>query len=127
VSKTSHIITVDLPVGTSHQNGMYSAPPLPTMDPRRRQTRTPTIFSGLMGRGNEASSTTSLPMQGYYEESSTFSADEADTKPKGRQRLRKISSEGGNLNARTRQAFAATPSPAVPAFSSASTSEINMF
>lgn len=128
VSKTSNIITIDLPVGASLQSGMYSAPPLPSMDPRRRQTRTPMMFNNLMGRGSEASSTTSLPVQGYYEETSTFSADEADTKPKGRQKLRKISSEGGNLNARTRQAFTATTSPAVPTFSpSNTTSEINMF
>jgi len=50
------------------------------------------------------------------DEMSTFSADEADTKPKNRQRLRKISSEGGNLNVRARQIANATPSPAIPSF-----------
>jgi hypothetical protein len=48
------------------------------------------------------------------EEMSTFSADE-DSKPKIRQKLRKSSSEGGNLNARARQAVRGTPSPAMPA------------
>jgi hypothetical protein len=48
------------------------------------------------------------------EEMSTFSADEGDSKPKMRQKLRKSSSEGGNLNARARQAAIAAPSPAMP-------------
>jgi hypothetical protein len=48
------------------------------------------------------------------EEMSTFSADEGDSKPKARQKLRKSSSEGGNLNARARQAAISTPSPAMP-------------
>jgi hypothetical protein len=126
VSKTSHIITIDLPVGASLQNGMHSAPPLPTMDPRRRTTRTQTMFNGFMGRGNETPSTPLLPAGAYFEETSTFSADEAEPQPKARQRIRKISSEGGNLNGRTRQVYGAA-SPAVPAFSAASTSEINMF
>jgi hypothetical protein len=127
VSKTSHIITIDLPVGASLQNGMHSAPPLPTMDPRRRTTtRTQTMFNGFMGRSNETVSTPSLPSGAYYEETSTFSADEAEQKPKARQKIRKISSEGGNLNGRTRQVYGAL-SPAVPTFSTANSSGINMF
>jgi hypothetical protein len=127
VSKTSHIITVDLPAGVSLQNGMHSAPPLPMMDPRRRTTtRTQTMFNGLMGRGNETASTPSLPTGAYFEETSTFSADEAEHKPKARQKIRKISSEGGNLNGRTRQVYGIA-SPAVLTFSAGNTSEINMF
>jgi len=127
VSKTSHIITVDLPVGASLQNGMHSAPPLPTMDPRRRTTtRTQTIFNGFVGRSNDPASPSAGPAGAYYEDTSTFSADEAEEKPKARQRIRKISSEGGSLNSRTRQVYGA-PSPAIPSFSTVNTSEINMF
>jgi len=127
VSKTSHIVTVDLPAGASLQNGIHSAPPLPTMDPRRRTTtRTQTMFNGLIGRGNETASTPSLPSGAYFEETSTFSADESEQKPKARQKIRKISSEGGNLNGRTRQVYGAA-SPAVPTFSVGNTNEINMF
>ncbi len=125
VSKTSHISTVDLPVGASLQNGMQSAPPVPTMDPRRR-TRTQGMFNGLIGRSNETASTPSSAAGAYYEDTSTFSADEAEHKPKSWPKIRKISSEGGNLNGRTRQVYGAT-SPAVPAFSAPNTRQINMF
>jgi hypothetical protein len=47
------------------------------------------------------------------EDRTTFS-DDGESKPKSRQRLRKTSSEGGNLNARARQAIFAAPSPAMP-------------
>jgi hypothetical protein len=127
VSKTSHIVTVDLPVGAYLHNGMHSAPPLPTMDPRRRTTtRTQTMFNGFVGRSNETASSPSLPSGAYYEETSTFSADEAEPKPKAWQKIRKISSEGGNLNGRNRQVHGAA-SQAVSTFSGGNPSEINMF
>jgi hypothetical protein len=114
VSKTSQITTVDLPQGASLQNGMQaSAPPLPQMHPRRRQTRTQTLYGVLTGKGNDSAPAQSVPSQAYSEDLSTFSADEADEK-KPRQKLRKISSEGGNLNSKARQAFVSAPSPALP-------------
>jgi hypothetical protein len=48
------------------------------------------------------------------EEMSTFS-DDGESKPKLRQKLRKSSSEGGNMNARARQAAFRDQSPAMPA------------
>jgi hypothetical protein len=72
------------------------------------------MFNGLMGRKEESEGLHSLPAATQStEEMSTFSGDE-DDKPKQRGKLRKSSSEGGNLNARARQIANATPSPAMP-------------
>ena len=51
------------------------------------------------------------------EEMSTFSDEEATPREKHRQRLRKSSSEGGNLNAKAREKAYNAPSPAMPDFS----------
>ena len=109
VSSTSRVPTVDLPPGTSLQNGM-DAPPIPPVNPRRRQTR------AMFGFGKKDDyEDMSLPAATQStEEMSTFSADEGDSKPKVRQKLRKSSSEGGNLNARARHAAITAPSPAMP-------------
>lgn len=112
ISSTSRITTVNLPPGSSLQNGAepHSAPPIPPVNPRRRQTRAMFGF----GRKEELEELHALPAATQStEEMSTFSADEGD-KPKSRQKLRKSSSEGGNLNAKARQAAFAAPSPALP-------------
>jgi hypothetical protein len=71
----------------------------------------------LIGKKDEYEEIHSMPSATQStEEMSTFSADEGNYKIKNRQKLRKSSSEGGNLNARARQAAQAAPSPAVPAF-----------
>jgi hypothetical protein len=115
ISSTSRVTTVNLPPGSSLQNGSeVYAPPIPPVNPRRRQTRA--IFGTFMGK-KEYEEIHSMPSATQStEEMSTFSADEGDLKPKTRQKLRKSSSEGGNLNARARQVAQAAPSPAVPAF-----------
>ncbi|PMD48483.1 hypothetical protein L207DRAFT_413826 [Hyaloscypha variabilis F] len=116
ISSTSRVTTVNLPPGSSLQNGAeVYAPPIPPVNPRRRQTRA--IFGTLIGKKDEYEEIHSMPSATQStEEMSTFSADEGDYKIKNRQKLRKSSSEGGNLNARARQAAQAVPSPAVPAF-----------
>lgn len=116
ISSTSRITTVNLPPGASLQNGVdISAPPIPPVNPRRRQTRA--MFGALMGRKDDYDEMHSLPAATQStEEMSTFSADEGEFKPKTREKLRKSSSEGGNLNVRVRQATIATPSPALPGF-----------
>lgn len=116
ISSTSRITTVNLPSGSSLQNGSeIYAPPIPPVNPKRRQTRA--IFGTLMGKKDEYEEIHSMPSATQStEEMSTFSADESDLKSKTRQKLRKSSSEGGNLNARARQVAQAAPSPAVPAF-----------
>jgi hypothetical protein len=113
LSMTSRITTVNLPPGASLSNGSnQSAPPVPPINPRRRQTRT--MFGALTGRSAEALPIPSLPIQNHSnEEFINFSADEGESK-RPRQKLRKSSSEGGNLNVRGRAAFAAQPSPALP-------------
>lgn len=110
LSSTSQVTTINLPPGASLRNGI-DAPPIPPVNPRRRQTRT--MFG--LGRKEEIENMHSLPQATQSsEEMSTFSADEGEDKPRSRQKLRKSSSEGGNLNARARQIVAAAPSPAMP-------------
>jgi len=112
VSSTSRITTVNLPPEASLQNGMENAPPIPPVNPMRRQPRG---MFGLRGKKDEMGEVQPMPAATQStEEMSTFSADEGDSKPKVRQKLRKSSSEGGNLNARARQAAIAQPSPAMP-------------
>jgi hypothetical protein len=125
VSKTSHIITVDLPSGASLNSGMpQSAPPLPPQDPRRRN-RARDVFGGLIKTKNLASDSP-LPSPGYpgsgtqspsyYEETSVFSTADDGRNPHFKQQIRKVASEGGNLNAGARQVFTSQASPAVPSF-----------
>lgn len=116
VSCTSNVPTVGLPAGASLSNGM-EIPPIPPMNPRRRrQTTTQTILGAIKGEKHDshyAASTASTPM----EEHSIFSV-EGERRPKSRHnKLRKTSSEGGNLNAKARQqqALSEIP-PAVPAY-----------
>lgn len=131
VSTTSRISTVHLPASgaTAAAPPQPAAPPpLPPMDPRRRQTTRQGMFGAWKSsRRDDASAPTSPTYppvsQQYahaYDDTSTFSGDEADQQPHAqrapRGKLRKSSSEGGNMNARARAAFAAQPSPAVPAF-----------
>ncbi|TVY90083.1 hypothetical protein LAWI1_G008879 [Lachnellula willkommii] len=109
VSSTSRVSTVNLPPEASLQNGMEAAPPIPPVNPMRRQTRR------MFGLKKDSDGEVQLMPAATQstEEMSTFSADEGDSKPKSR-KLRKSSSEGGNLNARARQAVNAQPSPAMP-------------
>lgn len=109
VSSTSRVTTVNLPPEASLQNGMEDAPPIPPVNPMRRQTRR------MFGLKKDSDGEVQLMPAATQstEEMSTFSADEGDSKPKSR-KLRKSSSEGGNLNARARQAVNAQPSPAMP-------------
>ncbi|TVY65693.1 hypothetical protein LSUE1_G010262 [Lachnellula suecica] len=112
VSSTSRITTVNLPPEASLQNGMEGAPPIPPVNPMRRQTR---VMFGLRSKKDDGSEVQPMPAATQStEEMSTFSADEGDSKPKVRQKLRKSSSEGGNLNARARKEVFAQPSPAMP-------------
>ncbi|PGH21396.1 hypothetical protein AJ80_03313 [Polytolypa hystricis UAMH7299] len=115
VSTTSNIPTLDLPAGASLSNGV-STPPIPPMNPRRkRQTATQTIFGALKGSDKHDTPPIPSPMSpNGPEEHSTFSDDEKHSKP--RHRLRKSSSEGGNLNAKARQQLMNATSPAMPQF-----------
>ncbi|MCJ1370849.1 hypothetical protein MMC20_002062 [Loxospora ochrophaea] len=120
---TSSFNTVDLPTGASLSNGMPPPPqgpipPIPPLNPRRqRTTTTQNIFTAFAK--NDKIETIPLPTarsQPAGEELSTFSADESDPRPKVRHKLRKTSSEGGNMNARARQHAMMAPSPAVPQY-----------
>ena len=120
LSSTSSVGTVDLPPGASLSNGMEQPslrPPIPPQNPRRRRANN--LFQAL-GRLEKSEEVPPPPTHSEdpYEERSTFSADESESKAsKMRQRLRKTSSEGGNLAAKARQHAMMEPSPAVPNFS----------
>lgn len=135
VSTTYTVTTVDLPPGASLRNGSPqpnqkdpAAPAIPLMHPSRRRGRlgtgpntTYTLISTLTGRANDGKADLAAPRSaGPSEERHPFS-DEGDTrKPapqKPRQKLRKVSSEGGDMNAKARfQALMTGPSPALPTF-----------
>jgi len=99
--------TVDLPPGASLQNGV-DAPPIPPVNPRRK---TRAVFG--FGKKEELPDYPAPLSAPPIEDRNTFS-DGGEQKWKPRQKLRKISSEGGNLNARARQALRAAPSSAMP-------------
>ncbi|KAI9681803.1 MAG: hypothetical protein M1829_000548 [Trizodia sp. TS-e1964] len=127
LSSTSTLTTVNLPPGASLITGNEAPPPLPPINPRRKRiTTTQTMINALgvrvdqndiTSRSHQSSgSRTPSPEE---EEVSTFSADEGDSyRPRYRSKLRKASSEGGNLNARARQEAMLAPSPAMPKVSS---------
>ncbi|KAF3491118.1 uncharacterized protein GIQ15_00635 [Arthroderma uncinatum] len=122
VSTTSNVPTIGLPPGASLSNGS-ATPPIPPMNPRRkRQTTTQTILGAFKGspsadRGDHLHHHHPPPPGSAggprrSEEHSTFSDEEK--RPRPRQRLRKISSEGGNLNAKARHQLMNGNSPAMP-------------
>ncbi|KAI9719786.1 MAG: hypothetical protein M1812_003274 [Candelaria pacifica] len=120
VSGTSNITTVNLAPGASLSNGIQSPPPVPAFSPRRKRTTTTQAFFNHFGKADKAEQPgmpTAL-MPSPQEELSTFSADEGETRPRHRHKLRKSSSEGGNLNAKARQQAMNAPSPAMPDFPS---------
>ncbi|KAL3444004.1 hypothetical protein BJX65DRAFT_284120 [Aspergillus insuetus] len=120
ISCTSNVPTVGLPPGASLSNGMET-PPLPPMNPRRRrQTTTQTILGAFKGDSrHDVLHPVPVPHADREPgpEHSTFSDDGEKRIPRPRNRLRKISSEGGELNAaRVRQTMSASASPAPPTF-----------
>ena len=110
INCTSSVNTVSLPAGASLSNGVEyvqsaSAPPLPPIDPRRRRPGN-TLMQAL-------ARTETPPPIPTSEDRSTISADESG-KPKARQKLRKISSEGGGMNAKARWEAMRAERPRVP-------------
>ncbi|KAL5343936.1 hypothetical protein BJX70DRAFT_352177 [Aspergillus crustosus] len=116
ISCTSNVPTVGLPAGASLSNGMKT-PPLPPMNPRRRrQTTTQTILGAFKGDKHDSSIPLPPPNGDLPQEHSTFD-DETEKRSRPRNRLRKISSEGGDLHSiRSRQTMSASASPAPSAF-----------
>lgn len=113
VSSTSSVPLVGLPPGSTLPSPT-STPPLPPMNPRRRRgTATQTILGAFKSDKHDASRVTS-PVPSGMEEQSVFPDDEK--RPRSRNRLRKTSSEGGNLHGRARQESMADTVPAVPQY-----------
>ena len=127
VSSTSSISTVDLPPGASLSNGMDSVyagsslnaggpPPIPPINPRRRRTQTLRQALGRLNDPETGSRTSPNSQTDLTDDRSTFSVDEDESRVRYRTRLRKTSSEGGNMNYRARQQMMMVPSPAMPSF-----------
>lgn len=113
LSSTASVPLVGLPPGSALPSPV-SAPPVPPMNPRRRRgTATQTIL-GAFKIDKTDSSRVSSPAPSAEDEHSVFPDDEK--RPRSRNRLRKTSSEGGNLNARARQESMADIPPAVPQY-----------
>ncbi|BDD58156.1 hypothetical protein MPDQ_001695 [Monascus purpureus] len=105
VHSTSSVPVVGLPAGASLHNGM--PPPVPPMNPRRRrQTTTHTIFGAFKGEKSESRQQPMFNTE-YVEDHSIFSDEDKKIKVKGR--LRKMSSEGGNLKQKARPEAAYGP------------------
>ncbi|KAL9628634.1 MAG: hypothetical protein Q9204_005765 [Flavoplaca sp. TL-2023a] len=121
-SCTSSVDVVDLPPGASLKNGMeprlgYTPPPIPPLNPRRKRTQTLLQAIGRLDSSHPVPSTsTAYGRADPCSDPNTFSADEGGHPRKPRHKLRKSSSEGGNMNARTRQQAMMASSPAVPNF-----------
>ncbi|MCJ1402987.1 hypothetical protein MMC11_006209 [Xylographa trunciseda] len=142
INCTSSVTTVDLDPSASLRNGMDSPdlhkPPVPPLNPRRKGITTQNVFTGFGNKSirNDQPYSPHSPSQFHaqhkpqqnpnlersvpirtvtepYDERSTFSADESQPSPR-RQRLRKTSSEGGNMAARARHQALMAPSPAIP-------------
>jgi hypothetical protein len=123
VSTTSNIPAVSLPAPPDFRPHELASPPLPVMNPRRRRpTATQTLFAGpgndKMEMNSGLPSMPESPNRPHhqFEERSTFSDEGEHRQFKQRARLRKTSSEGGNLNARARQQAMMASSPAIPRF-----------
>ncbi|KGO76861.1 hypothetical protein PITC_004880 [Penicillium italicum] len=113
VSSTSSVPLVGLPAG-SPLPSPGSAPPVPPMNPRRRRgTATQTILSAFKSDKNDLSRV-APPVPSAGDEHSVFPDEEK--RPRSRNRLRKTSSEGGNLNARARQGSMTSTPPAMPQY-----------
>ncbi|KAF3388619.1 hypothetical protein F1880_003304 [Penicillium rolfsii] len=115
VSSTSNVPLVGLPTGNSMSSVSSqqeaNPPPLPPMNPRRRRG-TQSILSAFKSDKHE--SRMYSPAPSISDEQSYFPDDEK--RPRSRNRLRKTSSEGGNLNTRARQEALVSPAPAVPQY-----------
>ncbi|KAJ5483247.1 hypothetical protein N7530_002493 [Penicillium desertorum] len=102
------------PVNKKQISEPTGAPPVPPMNPRRRRgTATQTILGAFKSDKNDSSRVAS-PVPSAGDEHSVFPDEEK--RPRSRNRLRKTSSEAGNLNARARQGSMTGTPPAIPQY-----------
>jgi len=124
LSSTSNIPAVSLPAPPGFRPHEFASPPLPTMNSRRRRPTTTTQNpfaapgNGQMEMNPGLPSMPESPNRPHhqFEERSTFSDEGEQRQYRQRSRLRKTSSEGGNLNAKARQQAMMASSPAIPRF-----------
>ncbi|KAJ5804990.1 hypothetical protein N7474_010877 [Penicillium riverlandense] len=106
LSSTSNVPTVGLPSPPETQS---PTPPIPPRNPRRRGTQT--IIDAF--KSDKSDSRTASPFPDV-DEKSTF--QDEDKRPRSRNRLRKMSSEGGSMHGRARKDSRSGSAPAVPAY-----------
>ncbi|KAI4125196.1 MAG: hypothetical protein LQ338_004396 [Usnochroma carphineum] len=112
-SCTSSVDVVDLPPEASLKNGMDPPPPIPPLNPRRRRTQT---LLQALGRLENSHPIPPSMKPSPYNDQNGFPPQASTNNNFRRHRLRKSSSEGGNLNVRARQEAMMAPNPAVPSF-----------
>ena len=142
ISSTSSVPLVGLPNGP--RPGQITSPPLPTMNPRRRGNTMTEQLEDIPSPRMPASEMSPRPespngrggmamaaAQRAYADQQQYSHEKGPPRP--RNRLRKISSEGGSMAARARnQAIMAEfgnerlRSPAMPVFPNRSTTSLSM-
>ena len=122
LSSTSNIPAVSLPAPPNFRPHELASLPLPIMNPkRRRQTNTQELFAGQVNDGKMDARLPTMaespkrPLHRFAERNN-FSDEGEHRQPKQRSRLRKTSSEGGNMNVKARQQAMMASSPAVPRF-----------
>ncbi|KAJ5604763.1 hypothetical protein N7510_009917 [Penicillium lagena] len=105
LSSTSNVPTVGLPSPETQS----PIPPIPPRNPRRRGTQT--IIDAFKSDKTESRISSPFPA---VDEQSTFQDEEK--RPRSRNRLRKMSSEGASMHGRARKDSRSGSAPAVPAY-----------
>ena len=121
LSSTSTVLTVDLPDGASLANGVEGshadAPPVPPLNPRRRKAApSGNLFTSFVNKSSHNLSAMSTPSSAAtsphsgtpflqdppHENYPAMPHNDHESRPRSRARLRKSSSDGGNMAARAR-------------------------
>ncbi|KAJ4546221.1 hypothetical protein HRR77_004755 [Exophiala dermatitidis] len=137
ISSTSSVPLVGLPRGP--RPSQIATPPIPAMNPRRRGN---TMHEGLDARPSPQTVQSAGPAMpessgrtgfGFGSEKRTEEKQQQQPVPRQRNRLRKISSEGGNMAARARQQAMLSEfgqerlrSPALPVFPNRSATSLGV-
>ncbi|OCT51398.1 hypothetical protein CLCR_07901 [Cladophialophora carrionii] len=140
ISSTSSVPLVGLP--SNPRPGQIASPPIPTMNPRRRGNTMTEKSDGASSPGMHASQMTSMPespnrgTMGFPGSQPSYIEHQhlqQKAQPRPRNRLRKISSEGGSMAARARNQAMLSEfgherlrSPAVPVFPNRSTTSLSV-
>lgn len=137
ISSTSSVPLVGLPNGP--RPGQIASPPVPTMNPRRRgntMSERPDEYPSPRIPGSQMSAVPDSPSRdgkGMAAAQRSYTDQQQKQQPRPRNRLRKISSEGGSMAARARNQAMISEfgqerlrSPAIPVFPNRSATSLSM-